>query len=290
MKRIGYTDEKLTPQESSWMSYRAALTRYRERPWLSCIPWVTWLVTIVTCLIWVFTSQQTAVALGLHGIAEWLAFVSRNAINIATHDNDVLSQVLLTYGAKDNTLILHGQYWRFITPIFLHANALHIGLNMLNFVILGLVLEHMMGSVRFLFVYLVTGIVSIIASFYFSPQDISVGASGAIFGLVGAYSIFILVHRRAFRFGGIPALGWLVLIIALNLGLGLFVQNVDNAAHIGGLLSGCVLGWWFAPLYKQTPHRGLADVHSLRRRWPLVLLTIFGTLVLAIIALHITKS
>ncbi|HEY7414207.1 MAG TPA: rhomboid family intramembrane serine protease, partial [Ktedonobacteraceae bacterium] len=219
-----------------------------------------------------------------------ITFVTRDAISLSTRDNDVLSQVLITYGAKDNTLILHGQYWRFITPIFLHANALHIGLNMLNFVVLGLFLERMMGPLRFLFIYLVTGIIASIASFHFSPQDISVGASGAIFGLVGAYSIFIVAHRRAFSFGGIPALGWLVLIIALNLGLGLFVQNVDNAAHVGGLLSGCVLGWWFAPLYKHTAHQGLVDVHSLSRHWPLLLLTIFGTLILAMIALHITNA
>jgi membrane associated rhomboid family serine protease len=285
-----YTNNTPTPQERSWLSYRTALTHYRQQPWLLRMPWITWIITIVTCLVWVFTSQQTAVALGLHGFSGWITFVVRDAISLSTRDNDALSQVLITYGAKDNTLILHGQYWRFVTPIFLHANALHIGLNMLNFVILGVVLERMLGAWRFLFIYLVTGIIASIASFHFSPQDISVGASGAIFGLVGAYSIFIVAHRRAFRFGGIPALGWLVLIIALNLGLGLFVQNVDNAAHVGGLLSGCVLGWWFAPLYKQIAQDRLIDVHSLGRRWHLALLTITGTLILAIIALHITNA
>jgi len=287
---IVHANNTLTPQERSWLSYRTALTQYRQRPWLLRISWITWLITIVTCLVWIFTSQQTAVALGLHGISDWITFVVRDAISLSPHDNDVLSQVLITYGAKDNTLILHGQYWRFVTPIFLHANALHIGLNMLNFVVLGLVLERMLGPLRFLFIYLVTGIIASIASFHFSPQDISVGASGAIFGLVGTYSIFIVAHRRAFRFGGIPALGWLVLIIALNLGLGLFVQNVDNAAHVGGLLSGCILGWWFAPLYKQVAQGKLTDVHNLSRRWLLVLLTVIGTLVLAIIALHITNA
>jgi rhomboid protease GluP len=120
------------------------------------------------------------------------------------------------------------------------------------------------------------------------PQEVSVGASGAIFGLVGAYSIFVLIHRRAFPRSGIPALLWLVIVIGINLSIGLFVTNVDNYAHVGGLLSGCLLGWWFTPLYRLAPDGSgkLIDAHSLARRWPLALLTIIGTMILAIIALH----
>jgi rhomboid protease GluP len=213
--------------------------------------------------------------------------IASNAINV--HDNDALTTTLIAYGAKDNSLILQGQYWRFITPIFLHANALHIGLNMFNLVVLGIFLERLYGHLRFLLIYLLTGIISIIASFYFAPQEISVGASGAIFGLVGAYSIFVLVHRRAFPRGGIPALLWLLIIVALNLSIGFFVSNVDNYAHIGGLLSGCLLGWEFTPLYRLSSRNVLVDKHALTRRWPLALLTILGTLVLAIIALHFIK-
>lgn len=184
--------------------------------------------------------------------------------------------------------MLHGQYWRFITPIFLHANLLHVGLNMLNFAILGVFLERLLGHWRFLLIYLVTGVVSIIASFSFMPQEVSVGASGAIFGLVGAYSIFVLTHRRAFRNGGIPTLLWLVIVIGANLSIGLFISNVDNYAHLGGLLSGCLLGWWFTPLYTLSPGKALLiDKHSLSRRWPLALLAILGVVMLAIIALRV---
>src|SRR5207249_4774566 len=147
--------------------------------------------------------------------------------------------------------------------IFLHANLLHVGLNMLNLAVLGVFLERLVGHLRFLLIYFATGIVSIIASFYFMPQEISVGASGAIFGLVGAYSIFVLMHRRAFPRHGIPALPWLILVIGLNLAIGLFVPNVDNYAHIGGLLSGCLLGWEFTPLYTLSPDKTLSDKHSL---------------------------
>ncbi len=266
------------------ISYRTALRRYRTLSRFARISWVTWIVTLVTVAIWSFTAYQYALATGAHGLRAVLLNVLANAINV--QNNDALANVLVADGAKYNQAMLQGQYWRFVTPIFLHANLLHVGLNMLNFVVLGVFIERLVGHLRFLLIYLVTGVVSIIASFTFMPQEVSVGASGAIFGLVGAYSIFVLIHRRAFRRGGIPALIWLVFIIGINLSIGLFVQNVDNFAHVGGLLSGFLLGWWFSPLYRPTPDGKLVDTHNLAHRWPLALLTIMGTILLAIIALH----
>ena len=268
----------------SQMSYQKALSQYRSVHGLSRISWVTWGVVTGTIIIWCVTAYQFALATGAHNAHDIIAAVMNNAINIQDKDNNALSSVLIAFGAKDNDLILQGQYWRFVTPIFLHANLLHVGLNMLNLAVLGVFLERLVGHMRFLLIYVTTGIVSIIASFYFMPQEISVGASGAIFGLVGAYSVFVLMHRRAFRKGGIPALLWLIIVIAGNLSIGFFVPNVDNYAHLGGLLSGCLLGWWFTPLYTLTQDNTLIDKHSLSRRWPLALLTIAGTLILAIIA------
>ncbi|TMC16250.1 MAG: rhomboid family intramembrane serine protease [Chloroflexi bacterium] len=268
----------------SQMSYQKALSQYRSVHGLSRISWVTWGVVTGTIIIWCVTAYQFALATGAHNAYDIIAAVMNNAINIQDKDNNALSSVLIAFGAKDNDLILQGQYWRFVTPIFLHANLLHVGLNMLNLAVLGVFLERLVGHMRFLLIYVTTGIVSIIASFYFMPQEISVGASGAIFGLVGAYSVFVLMHRRAFRKGGIPALLWLIIVIVGNLSIGFFVPNVDNYAHLGGLLSGCLLGWWFTPLYTLTQDNTLIDKHSLSRRWPLALLTIAGTLILAIIA------
>ena len=268
----------------SQMSYQKALSQYRSVHGLSRISWVTWGVVTGTIIIWCVTAYQFALATGAHHAYDIIAAVMNNAINIQDKDNNALSSVLIAFGAKDNDLILQGQYWRFVTPIFLHANLLHVGLNMLNLAVLGVFLERLVGHIRFLLIYVTTGIVSIIASFYFMPQEISVGASGAVFGLVGAYSVFVLMHRRAFRKGGIPALLWLIIVIVGNLSIGFFVPNVDNYAHLGGLLSGCLLGWWFTPLYTLTQDNTLIDKHSLSRRWPLALLTIAGTLILAIIA------
>jgi len=221
-----------------------------------------------------------ALAAGAHTLHDFLANVFSNSQN---------ADVLIAYGAKYNQAILEGQYWRFVTPIFLHANILHVGLNMLNLIVLGVFVERIFGHLRFLLIYLETGVISIVASFYFAPQEISVGASGAIFGLVGAYSLFVFIHRRAFRRGGIPALSWLVLIIGINLGIGLIIPNVDNYAHVGGFLSGCILGWFFAPFFVLRSEEGktvLIDVHSFNRRWPLALLTIAVTILSAIIAVH----
>ena len=299
----GNTNISVLRKQQIQSSYRTAIHGHGS-------PWAVWLITVVTVAIWCFTAYQAALAVGAHSLHDILTNIINNAVTIRDQDNDALSNVLITYGAKDNTLIAHGQYWRFVTPIFLHANLLHVGLNMLNFVVLGVFLERLVGHARFLLIYLITGIISIIASFYFAPQEISVGASGAIFGLVGAYSVFVLVHRQAFPRGGGPALLWLVLVIGINLGLGLVISNVDNYAHVGGLISGCLLGWWFTPLYTETKTskisliqsktdisqsaypthlaHTLMDTHSLARRWPLALLTLLGTLALAVLALHLT--
>ena len=280
-----YTENNTASRTTrSQMSYQKALSQYRSVHGLSRISWVTWGVVTGTIIIWCVTAYQFALATGAHNAYDIIAAVMNNAINIQDKDNNALSSVLIAFGAKDNDLILQGQYWRFVTPIFLHANLLQVGLNMLNLAVLGVFLERLVGHIRFLLIYVTTGIVSIIASFYFMPQEISVGASGAVFGLVGAYSVFVLMHRRAFRKGGIPALLWLIIVIVGNLSIGFFVPNVDNYAHLGGLLSGCLLGWWFTPLYTLTKDNTLIDKHSLSRRWPLALLTIAGTLILAIIA------
>ncbi|HYX50939.1 MAG TPA: rhomboid family intramembrane serine protease, partial [Ktedonobacteraceae bacterium] len=262
------------------LSYSTAIGRHRKLHRAVAISWFTWIIVLITFAIWCLTAYQVALTADAHSLRDILANVFSNSQN---------ADVLITYGAKYNQAILEGQYWRFFTPVFLHVNILHIGLNMLNLIVLGIFVERIFGHLRFLLIYLVTGVISIIASFYFAPQEISVGASGAIFGLVGAYSLFIFIHRKAFRRGGIPALSWLVLVIGINLGIGLIIPNVDNYAHVGGFLSGCILGWFFAPYYVPQLQEGktvLIDTHSLISRWPLALLTIATTGLFAIIAVH----
>ena len=289
MDKIYHATEVAMRRQNTQRSYQAAINNYKRLQKLARISWMTWLMVIATVLCWCFTAYQVALATGAHNWWDVLLNVANNAINVQDKDNDALSTVLITYGAKENALMLRGEYWRFITPIFLHANALHVGLNMLNLCVLGVFLERLVGHLRFLLIYLVTGVIGVIASFYFAPQEISVGASGAIFGLVGAYSLFVLAHRRAFPYGGVPAISWLIVVVGINLSIGFFVQNVDNYAHIGGLCSGCLLGWWFTPRYQLSASLELIDRHSLARRWPLALLSIVGTVGLAVLSVYLVK-
>lgn len=265
-------------------SYQWALGK-QQKSRLAAFPWATLLFLLLTCGIWCVTAYQVALNAGARTFQEVLA-------NVFANSED--ANVLIAFGAKYNPAIHNGEYWRLLTAVFLHANLLHVGLNMLNFLFLGLIVEHIFGHLRFVLIYVLTGIISTLASFVFAPQEISVGASGAIFGLVGAYSVFILVHRQAFPYHGITALGWLILVIGINLGLGFVIPNVDNYAHVGGLLSGCLLGWFFTPFSTVNPVANAqnrpsmpTDIHSLKRRWPLALLFIVLTLCSAIIAIHL---
>ncbi len=307
MYHYSLTQKALTQAEGVKISYQKALARYRTQRGLSRTSWVTWLIVIGTTLIWLWTTYNAALMVGVHSWDAILTFITRNAITIQPGDDQAISNALLVAGAKDNSLILHGQYWRFLTPIFLHVNAIHLGLNMFNLLFLGVYIERLAGHIRLLLIYLVTGVISIIASFWFSPYEISVGASGALFGLVGAYSAFIVRHRHAMPRHGIPAIIELLIVIGLNLGIGLIIPNVDNAAHLGGLSSGLVMGWLFMPYYRasfkpvsrsqstpiiesETPQ--WLDSRRLSVSWPLAFLTIFGTLLLILIALSLnaTKS
>jgi membrane associated rhomboid family serine protease len=273
------------------ISHKMALARTGQHEVRSTV-WVTLLILMGTVLLWVVTASQAAQIAGGYTLQAIVQHIVLNAWDIQPKDDMVISQVLLHYGAKENNHIMQGEYWRFLTPVFLHVNALHLILNMANFVFLGMYLERLFGHIRFLLVYLLGGIISCIASFLFSPDALSVGASGAILGLVGAYAAFVLVHRRAMAGGGLFAIIILIIVISINLGIGFVIPNVDNAAHIGGLVGGFVLGWEFTPFYKKSPSGELVDTHSLSRRWPLALLTILGTLLLAMLALYLsgTKS
>jgi rhomboid protease GluP len=118
--------------------------------------------------------------------------------------------------------------------MFIHIGFLHLALNMLAVYYLGTAIERMFGSSRFLFIYLVAGLGGSLASFATSVS-ISAGASGAIFGLFGAFLYFGLIHKRLF----FQTVGTsILLILAINLVIGLTIDQIDMAAHLGGLIAG----------------------------------------------------
>lgn len=143
-------------------------------------------------------------------------------------------ETLIKFGAKYNPLILAGDWWRFITPMFLHIGFLHLAMNMMALYYLGLSVERIFGTWRFSLIYFVAGIAGAVSSFAFSTS-VSAGASGAIFGCFGALLYFGVVHPSLFyRTMGANIFG----VLAINLAFGFLVPVVDNSAHIGGLIGG----------------------------------------------------
>lgn len=139
-------------------------------------------------------------------------------------------------------LLQDGQWWRFITSMFLHADADHLAGNMLMLYLAGELVEKYVGKRRFAILYFFSGISG---SILYAVYEImtgryadSIGASGAVFGLIGA--LFVIVVRHRGRYADIT-IGRMVFMIAYMLYMGLRTSNVNNAAHIGGLLGGMAL-------------------------------------------------
>jgi membrane associated rhomboid family serine protease len=160
----------------------------------------------------------------------------------------VEGQLLYRFGARATYEIYQGEWWRLVMPIFLHGSVWHIGMNTLVLVNLGPPLESLYGSARYLFLYIVTGVISFVFSTAWSllayhGGGLSVGASGAIMGLAGLQ--LAVASRRGGRYMAevrMQLIRWIALVFAL----GLVVGGIDNAAHFGGLVSGFALGRVFA--------------------------------------------
>ena len=170
---------------------------------------------------------------------------------VGTTDSEVLYHLGMLY-APD---VWAGQWWRLLSAMFLHGGLMHIGFNMFVLYQIGPELERIYGAPRFLLVYLGAGWIGSLSSLIWSGA--SVGASGAIFGLAGAF-LAISLHRRAYweAFGS-QMLGF----IAINLVIGFsgaFGLNIDNFGHLGGLIGGFVLGQIMPnrlPEFRPTPAR-----------------------------------
>lgn len=160
------------------------------------------------------------------------------------------NETLLTWGANFRPLTLNGEWWRLITNCFIHIGILHLLLNMYALLYIGLLLEPRLGSQRFATAYLLTGIAASVNSLYWHELTISAGASGAIFGLYGVFLAMLttnLIEKTA-RKALLTSIGIFVLY---NLANGV-KGGIDNAAHIGGLICGLIIGYAFYPGLKKT--------------------------------------
>ncbi|XWS48960.1 hypothetical protein CRYUN_Cryun13aG0122300 [Craigia yunnanensis] len=152
------------------------------------------------------------------------------------------SNTLEKMGALEWNKVVDGnQGWRLITCIWLHAGVIHLLANMLSLVFIGISLEQQFGFVRVGLIYLLSGFGGSILSSLFILNNISVGASGALFGLLGAMLSELLTNWTIYS-NKAAALITLVVIIAINLAVGI-LPHVDNFAHIGGFLTGFLLGF-----------------------------------------------
>lgn len=150
---------------------------------------------------------------------------------------------MLQYGAMYEPLVTEGhEYYRLITSLFLHFGIQHLLNNMVMMGALGYQLENEIGRIKFLLIYFISGIGGNLCSLYWNvshgEQVISAGASGAIFGLMGALLYIVAVNRG--RLGRLSGRGMLIMV-ALSLYFGLTSSGVDNSAHIGGLICGILI-------------------------------------------------
>ncbi|XXG67205.1 hypothetical protein AAC387_Pa06g0606 [Persea americana] len=152
------------------------------------------------------------------------------------------SSTLEKLGGLEWYKVVHGhEGWRLVTCMWLHAGVLHLLANMLSLVFIGIRLEQQFGFVRIAIIYLISGFGGSILSALFLRSSISVGASGALFGLLGAMLSELITNWTIYS-NKFAALVTLVVIIAINLAVGL-LPHVDNYAHIGGFLTGFFLGF-----------------------------------------------
>ena len=151
--------------------------------------------------------------------------------------------IIVTLGAIIPGIFERHDYWRLVTSMFLHAGYLHVGLNLWAIYQLGMLYEIMFGSLRFALIYFATGIAASIAS-ALHVEGASVGASGAIFGILGAF-IFSVRRSPQWRHEKWTSnlVNQLVFWAVLNLVIGHLIPVIDNYAHIGGLVAGLILGF-----------------------------------------------
>lgn len=171
------------------------------------------------------------------------------------------------YGARINESIRTGELWRLITPVFLHGSLMHIFFNMYALFNIGSFLERQFGHGRFFLLYFLGAFAGNVFSFLLTGEgSISVGASTAVFGLIGAQAVFLYQNRELFGEQARQMIGSTVFIIVINLFIGL-LPRIDNWGHIGGLLGGALFAWFASPRWMvvgMPPEMSLHDEREAR--------------------------
>jgi rhomboid protease GluP len=202
------------------------------------------------------TAMLVAACLAMYGVSWYMTSVAAEAmLESVSVFSSMNGEVLFRLGSLFSPAIAAGEWWRFVTAIFLHAGILHIGMNLWCLVDLGPEVETLFTTKKFIVFYLVTGVFGFMVSYEFRAmfhQGVnSVGASGSIVGLIGVL-IGATYHMgetgKAYRS---QLWKWVIYIVALMLIPGL---GIDNAAHMGGLVAGLALGYFIPTGEPETRH------------------------------------
>jgi rhomboid protease GluP len=186
-------------------------------------------------------------------------------------------------GMKENSLVIQGQFWRLLTPVFLHGSILHIGFNMYALWIIGARLERAYGHGRYAILYFLSAYTGNVISFLFQPSP-SLGASTAIFGLLAAEGMLLYQNRRMIL-DARSMLQNIITIGIINLIIGM-TGGIDNWGHMGGVLGGLAFGWFAGPLLAAVPYGGgyvLVDKRTTRDVIIASLMVFFSFTVLVVI-------
>jgi rhomboid protease GluP len=179
--------------------------------------------------------------------ALFIACVLVYAIMSAAGANPITptAQQLLSWGANDGShVVLRHEFWRIPASVFIHGGLIHLAVNMWCLLSIGPLVERLFGNVAYAILYLAAGLGGAIASMATLPPRVSVGASGAIFGILGALLAFLIVHHRSVP-GTVlrPLRSSAVGFVVFNTLFGAAVPNIDQAAHMGGLVTGFLGGF-----------------------------------------------
>jgi membrane associated rhomboid family serine protease len=241
----------LLPARQTESFARAEFETFHDRIdyWSPSIPVIWALLTLnigIYYLMWLWRRSLPGGALGSMLGWGWNS----------PYDAILRADQLVEWGSNKGSLTLHGEPWRIVTSLFLHGSILHLAFNMFALWQVGQLVERLFGSLRFTALYLIAGVCGSIASVMWNPNVNSVGASGAIFGIVGG--LFAFMQREN---SGVPPTvvkdlrGSLLPFLVFNLAAGFLYPHTDNAAHIGGLVGGWLAGHLLARSL-HVPHEG----------------------------------
>jgi rhomboid protease GluP len=161
-------------------------------------------------------------------------------------------QSLVKLGAQVNALVALGHYWRLVAAMFLHIGLMHLAFNAYALFILGRDIEGFYGHLRFTAIYFISGLAGNVAYYAFGPNAVSAGASGAIFGLMGAEIALLVSNRALFGSSRKSRLLNLAFLLVINLVYGFANTGINMLAHLGGLTAGLALGFALTPRHRVT--------------------------------------